>query len=105
MITYNVVHHIDGRIRLKVPFIKKLITARNLPEHIKNLSFISIPSGIKDIRANPFVGSLVIIYEPKEVDVIEFIKTTFDSLSSNAEIQKIIRELNQDYSRESHYFS
>lgn len=78
--------------------------ARNLPEPIKNLSFISIPSGIKDIRANPFAGSLVIIYEPKEVDVIEFIKTTFDSLSSNAEIQKIVRELNQDFSRKPYFF-
>ena len=104
MITYNIIHHIDGRIRLKVPFIKKLMGARNLPEHIKNLSFISIPSGIKDIRANPLAGSLVIIYEPKEVDVIEFIKSTFDSISSNAEIQKIVRELNQNYSRMPYFF-
>jgi hypothetical protein len=104
MIAYDIVHHIDGRIRLKVPFLKKLMDVRNLPEHIKNLSFISTPLGIKDIRANPFAGSLVIIYEPKEVDVIEFIKTTFDSLSSNAEIQKIIRELNQNYSREPYFF-
>lgn len=104
MITYDIVHHIAGRIRLKVPLIKKLVRARNLPDHIKNLSFISLPSGIKDIRANPFVGSLVIVYEPKEVDVIEFIKTTFDFLSSNAEIQKIIRELNQNYPREPYFF-
>ena len=104
MIAYDIVHHIDGRIRLKVPFIRKLIGVRNLPEHIKNLSFISVPSGIKDIRANPFAGSLVIIYEPEEVDVIEFIKTTFDSISSNAEIQKIVRELNQNYSRAPYFF-
>jgi len=104
VITYDIVHHIAGRIRLKVPLIKKLVRARNLPDHIKNLSFISLPSGIKDIRANPFVGSLVIVYEPKEVDVIEFIKTTFDSLSSNAEIQKIVRELNPNYSREPYFF-
>ena len=37
MITYDIVHHIDGRIRLKVPFIRKLIGVRNVPEHIKNL--------------------------------------------------------------------
>lgn len=104
MIAYDIVHHIAGRIRLKVPLIRKLVTARNLPDHIKNLSFISIPSGIKDIRANPFAGSLVIIYEPKEVDVMEFIKVTFDSISSNAEIQKIIRELNQNYSRVPYFF-
>jgi len=38
------------------------------------------------------------------VDVIEFIKTTFDSISSNAEIQKIVRELNQNYSRAPYFF-
>lgn len=104
MITYDVIHHIDGRIRLKVPFIKKLLGVKNLPEHIKNLSFISVPSGIKDIRANPFAGSLVIIYEPKEVDVLEFIKTAFDAISSNAEIQKIARELNQNCFRAPYFF-
>lgn len=91
MITYDIVHHITGRIRLKVPLIRKLVMARNVPDHIKNLSFISIPSGIKDIRANPFAGSLVIVYEPKEVDVMEFIQSALDSLSSNAEIQKLLR--------------
>lgn len=104
MIAYDIVHHIAGRIRLKVPLIRKLVTARNLPEHIKNLSFISIPSGIKDIRANPFAGSLVITYEPDEIDVLEFIKSTIDSLSTNAEIQKIIRELNQNYLRAPYFF-
>ncbi len=91
MITYDIVHHITGRIRLKVPLIRKLVMARNVPDHIKNLSFIAIPSGIKDIRANPFAGSLVIIYEPKEVDVMEFIQSAVDSLYSNAEIQKLLR--------------
>ncbi len=91
MIAYDVVHHIAGRIRLRVPLIKRLVMARNVPDHIKNLSFISIPSGIKDIRANPFAGSLVITYEPKEVDVMEFIQSALDSLSSNAEIQKLLR--------------
>ncbi len=104
MIAYDIVHHIAGRIRLKVPLIRKLVLAKNIPDHIKDLSFISLPSGIKDIRANPFAGSLVIIYEPEEVDVIEFIKTTFDSISSNAEIQKIVRDLNQNYSRAPYFF-
>jgi hypothetical protein len=104
MIAYDIVHHIAGRIRLKVPLIRKLVFAKNIPDHIKDLSFISLPSGIKDIRANPFAGSLVITYEPDEIDVLEFIKVTFDSISSNAEIQKIIRELNQNYSRAPYFF-
>lgn len=90
MIAYDIVHHIAGRIRLKVPLIRKLVFAKNIPDHIKDLSFISLPSGIKDIRANPFAGSLVITYEPEEIDVLEFIKSTIDSLSTNAEIQKIL---------------
>ncbi len=90
MITYDIVHHIAGRIRLKVPVMRKLVFAKNLPDHIKDLSFISLPSGIKDIRANPFAGSLVITYKPEEINVLEFVKSTIDSLSTNAEIQKIL---------------
>lgn len=93
MIAYDIVHHIAGRIRLKVPLIRKLVFAKNVPDHIKDLSFISLPSGIKDVRANPFAGSLVITYEPDEVDVMEFIQTTVASLSTNAEIRKIIGEI------------
>ena len=91
MIAYDIVHHIAGRIRLKVPLMRKLVFAKNLPDHIKDLSFISLPSGIKDIRANPFAGSLVITYEPEEINVLEFVKSTIDTLSTNAEIQKILR--------------
>ncbi len=93
MIAYDIVHHIAGRIRLKVPLIRKLVFAKNVPDHIKDLSFISLPSGIKDVRANPFAGSLVITYEPDEVDVMEFIQSTVASLSTNAEIRKIIGEI------------
>lgn len=104
MIAYDIVHHIAGRIRLKVPLIRKLVLAKNIPDHIRNLSFISLPSGIKNIRANPFAGSLVITYEPDEIDVLEFIKSTIDSLSTNAEIQKILSELNNDRMRTSWLF-
>ncbi|HJW86078.1 MAG TPA: hypothetical protein VJ440_05545 [Candidatus Brocadiaceae bacterium] len=90
MIAYDIVHHIAGRIRLKVPLMRKLVFAKNLPDHIKDLSFISLPSGIKDIRANPFAESLVITYEPEEINVLEFVKSTIDTLSTNAEIQKIL---------------
>ncbi len=104
MIAYNVVHHIAGRIRLKVPLIQKLVFAKNIPAHIKDLSFISLPSGIKDVRANPFAGSLVITYEPDEIDVLAFIKSTLDSLSTNAEVQNILSELKCDGMRTPWFF-
>ncbi|MGQ3686196.1 MAG: HMA2 domain-containing protein [Candidatus Loosdrechtia sp.] len=91
MISYDIIHHIPGRIRLRVPLIKKLVTARNLPDHIKKLSFFYIPAGIKDIKVSIFAGSLLITYEPKEVDIMEFIQTTLDSISSNEEIHKLLK--------------
>ena len=94
MITYHIVHHVSGRIRLKVPFIQKLILLnfKNIPEHIKNFSFISIPPGITDIKPNPLTGSLVIHYEPDEVNIMEFIQSAMDSIASNEEIQKLLKK-------------
>jgi len=52
----------------------------------KQLSTISIPEGIKDIRPNPLSGSIVITYEHGKIDIIEYIKT----VSSNMEMQKLV---------------
>ena len=92
MITYHIVHHVHGRIRLKVPFIRKLalINLKNIPERIKNFSFISLPDGIKNIRPNPFTGSLVIEYEPEEVNIMEFIKSALDVIASDKEIKELL---------------
>lgn len=85
MISYRIIHHIPGRIMIEVPFIKKL-SRSELLQMSKQLSTISIPEGIKDIRLNPLSGSIVITYEHGKIDIIEYIKT----VSSNMEMQKLV---------------
>ncbi len=83
MITYKIIHHIPGRIRIEVPAIKNL-SMSGLLQISKQLSTISIPEGIKDIRPNPLSGSVVITYEHGKIDIIKYIK----DMSSSIEIQK-----------------
>ena len=69
MINYRVVHHVPGRIRVQVPIIKKLSVAT-----LKKLAGLPIPEGIKDVRANPVTGSLVITYDPDHFDIEKYLK-------------------------------
>lgn len=85
MIAYKILHHISGRIRIEVPSIK-ILSKPDLLQLSSQLSSTNIPDGIKDIRPNPFSGSLVITYESGKIDIIKFI----ENLSSNKEIQKLI---------------
>jgi len=69
MINYTVVHHVPGRIRVHVPIIKKLSVAT-----LSKLAKIPVPEGIKDVRANPVTGSLVITYDPDHFDIERYLK-------------------------------
>lgn len=89
MITFKVIHHIPGRIRLEVPAIKRL-SAKTL----KRLSSIQIPAGIKEIRPNPITGSLVIKYAPESIDIMKYI----EDVISSKEIQSILKEAEDRYS-------
>ncbi len=86
MITYKIIHHIPGRIRIEVPAIKNL-SISGLLRMSKQFSDISLPDGIKDIRPSPFSGSVVITYEPGKIDIIEYIKT----MASSMEMQKLTK--------------
>lgn len=89
MISYKIIHHIPGRIRIEVPLIKKL-SLSGLSKLSKQLSTIPIPDGIKDIRPNPLSGSIVITYEHGKIDIIEYIK----NLSCSMEIQRLAEAKN-----------
>jgi hypothetical protein len=69
MIDYEIVHHVPGRIKLKVPVIKKLRI-----DTLKKLSKLPVPKGIKDINANPLTGSLVITYDPDCIDILRYVQ-------------------------------
>jgi hypothetical protein len=85
MITYKIIHHIPGRIRIEVPAIKHL-SMSGLLQMSKQLSTIAIPEGIKDIRPNPLSGSVVITYKPEKINIIEYLK----DIVSSAEMQKLM---------------
>jgi len=81
MINYSVVHHVRGRIRVQVPIIKKLPV-----ETLKKLAVIPIPEGIKDVRANPVTGSVIITYDPDHVDIEGYLR----KMMTDSEIVSII---------------
>lgn len=85
MISYKILHHIPGRIRIEVPLIKTLSTT-NLLELSRHLSNIPIPDGIKEVRPSFFSTSVVITYEPGKIDIIEYVK----NMASGIEMQKLI---------------
>lgn len=85
MISYRIIHHIPGRIRIEVPVIKKL-SISGLLQMSKQFSAIAISEGIEDIRPNPFSGSIVITYKPEKINIIEYIK----NMASSAEMQKLM---------------
>lgn len=72
MIEYSVKHHVPGRIRVSVPGLK------NLPaDKLEKLASAVKPSppGIQDVSANPVTGSLIVKYDPKSINILEYIKT------------------------------
>jgi hypothetical protein len=85
MISYRIIHHIPGRIRIEVPAIKNL-SMSGLLQMSKQFSSIFIPEGIDDIRPNPFSGSIVITYRPEKINIIEYLK----DITSSREMQKLM---------------
>jgi hypothetical protein len=82
MIAYKIIHHTPGRIRIEVPSMKMISVTT-----LRKLSMIRIPDGIKDIRANPFTGTVVIKYDPVNIDIIKCIN---DFVTSSRAVQEII---------------
>jgi hypothetical protein len=81
MIEYTVVHHIPGRIRLKVPSLK----GKSIPTLMK-LSTIPLPSGVIDVQPNPFTGNILISYDAAKVDIM----TCLREFASKPEVVAIL---------------
>ncbi len=80
-ITYRIKHHVPGRIKITVPFIKGLSV-----ETLRQFAHITIPEGIDNIRPNPITGSVVITYDPESIDIIKYIEEIAFAMAT----QKII---------------
>jgi len=92
MITYKIAHHIPGRIRLDVPFIKKLssVKVEDIPQVIRSFSFLTYATSIIDIQSNPMTASLIILYKPSEIDIMKFIDSMISDMASNEEVMRFI---------------
>lgn len=66
---YEIVHAIPGRLRLRVPSLMRIPVSR-----LKKISLMDIPEGIEDVRVNIFNASVVIKYNPKKIDPLEYIE-------------------------------
>lgn len=97
MITYKIAHHIPGRIRLDVPLIKRLssVKVEDIPQVIRNFSFITFPPAIIDIQTNPMTGSLTLLYKPSEIDIMKFIDSLISDMTSNEEVIRFIEGLDR----------
>ena len=69
MIQYTIVHHVPGRIRIEVPSMKGLSR-----RELVRLSELSVPPGILGLRANPILGTLVITYDPAQIDIVAYLE-------------------------------
>ena len=56
------VHAIEGRLRIKVPEVKRApARARQLEERFRAVE------GIRDVRANPLTGNVLFLHDPRRV--------------------------------------
>ena len=61
----NVAHHVKGRIRFRIaPTALSSISQIN---HQELTGFIRSLSGIEDVRINPIAASVVVYYNPQEI--------------------------------------
>jgi Heavy metal associated domain 2 len=83
MIEYSIKHHVPGRIRLFIPQLRKLPV-----EKLQRLAAAVTPTprGVQDVSANPITGSLVVKYDPKGVDILQYIK----AIASDEKIRAIV---------------
>jgi hypothetical protein len=86
VIPYKILYHERGYIRLEVPSLKKLSWSF-LFMNCRETTPFPVPSGIKDFHVNPLKGSIVITYEPDDIDILKYIR----KIASDPEIKRMIK--------------
>lgn len=70
---YKIIYHKPGIIKIEVPVLKKL----PLKEINKIISILSCKynnCAIREIRANPLTGRVILLYNQGQIDIISFLK-------------------------------
>lgn len=84
MVSYKVLHHVPGRIRIAVPTLRKAPLSL-----LMKLSSIPLADGILAIEPNFLSFNLVIKYDPKKIDILEYLR----AMASHPDIEKVINEV------------
>lgn len=85
-IDYRILYHEKGYLRLEVPSIKRL-PRMFLYMNLKKSPPFPIPGGIKDLHVNPIHGSIVIKYDPNDIDILKYVR----EMSSDPDVKKIVK--------------
>jgi len=85
-ISYKVLYHSKGYIRLEVPAISSFSWTYLLKNFERSDAF-SIPTGIKKFHFNPLSGRMVITYKPDDINILEYIKR----MSWSPDLEEIIK--------------
>jgi hypothetical protein len=85
-ISYRMLYHGKGYIRLEVPVIRRL-SLTYLFENLRKAHPFPVPTGIKNFYVNPLTGSIVITYKPDDIDILEYI----GRMASSPDIREIIQ--------------
>ena len=72
-LSYKIIYHKKGYIRLEVPSLKRLSWSFLFSNLRKTLAF-PLPPAIRDFHVNPFKGNIVITYEPGSIDILDYIR-------------------------------
>lgn len=92
MISYKIIHHVPGRIKIKIePPVWK---GRSITElrRIATLLSPKLPAQIKSVHPNPYTGNIVILYEHGKIDIIRFI----EDLVSSKEVEGLLVSFHSD---------
>jgi hypothetical protein len=84
-IPYRILYHDKGYIRLEVPVIRRL-SLTYLFENFRKAHPFPVPSGVKNFYVNPLTGSIVITYNPADIDILACI----ERMASSPDIREII---------------
>jgi len=90
----RIVHRLPGRIRIHIPVLEKLPSEwSNFSEPTAEL--IKMRSGIEDVKIRPMTGSLIIRYDPNQIeehDILTWLKTLVETFLKMAIPSKSINE-------------
>ena len=77
----RVVHRLPGRIRIHIPILEKLPSGwTTFSEHTAEL--IKMKNGVEKVKIQPVTGSLLIHYDPEQVeetDILKWLKTLVET--------------------------